>query len=198
MDPPDILFWCCSRQWCWCYLNWKWPGAVCVEFSSARQWGDTAILPIFSDIDVNFCFHEEYFPPTTFFISYQYRGTNIWVFKMRQNWNFCFDGKSVTTTKNNWTCARGESFCVAKKTKGSCSSKFQRMTLSQNALVLHTTHQPAKPVETNNTSHVFVAERIKPKPLNKNNPLNVEAAKNKANVPHSELKGSAPAHSVRI
>ena len=64
--------------------------------------------------------------------------------------------------------------------------------------VLHITHQPAKPVETNNTSHVFVAERIKPKPLNKNNPLNVEAAKNKANVPHSELKGSAPAHSVRI
>ena len=40
----------------------------------------------------------------------------------------------------------------------------------------------AKPVETNNISHVFAAELIKAKPLNKNNPLNVEAAKNKANV----------------
>ena len=56
------------------------------------------------------------------------------------------------------------------------------MTLTQNALVLHTTHQPAKPVETINTSHVFAAETIKTKLLNKNSPLNVEAAKNKANV----------------
>ena len=40
----------------------------------------------------------------------------------------------------------------------------------------------AKPVETNNISHVFAAELIKAKPLNKNNPLNVEVAKNKANV----------------
>ena len=56
------------------------------------------------------------------------------------------------------------------------------MTLTQNALVLRTTHQPAKPVETINTSHVFVAETIKIKLLNKNSPLNVEAAKNKANV----------------
>ena len=53
--------------------------------------------------------------------------------------------------------------------------KFQLMNLTQNALVLHTTHQPAKPVETNNTSHVFAAETIKAKPLNKNNPVNVEA-----------------------
>ena len=116
------------------------------------------------------------------------------------------------------------------------------MTLTQNALVLHTTHQPAKPVETINTSHVFAAETIKTKLLNKNSPLNVEAAKNKANVktkfiwfwsskttclsifkwsvnwvakylthrnllnfltfkvdkPHGELKGCAPAQSVRI
>ena len=56
------------------------------------------------------------------------------------------------------------------------------MTLTQNALVLRTTHQPAKPVETINTSHVFAAETIKTKLLNKNSPLNVEAAKNKANV----------------
>ena len=60
--------------------------------------------------------------------------------------------------------------------------KFQLMTLTQNALVLHTTHQPAKPVETINTSHVFAAETIKTKLLNKNSPLNVEAAKNKVNV----------------
>ena len=116
------------------------------------------------------------------------------------------------------------------------------MTLTQNALVLHTTHQPAKPVETINTSHVFAAETIKTKLLNKNSPLNVEAAKNKANVktkfiwfwsskttclsifkwtvnwvakyfdtsispkfphfkvdkPHGELKGGAPAQSVKI
>ena len=45
------------------------------------------------------------------------------------------------------------------------------MTLTQNALVLHTTHQPAKPVETNNTSHVFAAETIKAKLLNINNLL---------------------------
>ena len=51
------------------------------------------------------------------------------------------------------------------------------MTLTQNALVLHTTHQPAKPVETNNTSHVFAARTIKAKPLNKNNPFNVKASK---------------------
>ena len=60
--------------------------------------------------------------------------------------------------------------------------KFQLMNLTQNAMVLHTTHQPAKPVETINTSHVFAAEKIKTKLLNKNSPLNVEAAKNKANV----------------
>ena len=41
--------------------------------------------------------------------------------------------------------------------------------------VLHTTHQPAKPVETNNTSHVFAAETIKAKLLNINNPVIVEA-----------------------
>ena len=87
-----------------------------------------AILPIFSDIDVDFCFHVEYFPPTIFFISYQYRSTNIWVCKLRQMCNFCCDGKSVTTTKNNWTCARWESFCVAKKTKGSCSVFIQVST----------------------------------------------------------------------
>ena len=125
-----------------------------------------------SAIDVDFCFHVEYFLPTIFFISYQYKSTNNWVCTMRQMWNFCCDGKSVTTTMNNWTCARWES----------CWSKFQPMTLPQNALVLHTTHQPAKPVETINTSHVFAAETIKTKLLNKNSPLNVEAAKNKANV----------------
>ena len=47
---------------------------------------------------------------------------------------------------------------------------------------LRTTQQPAKPVETINTSHVFAAETIKTKLHNKNSPLNVEAAKNKANV----------------
>ena len=155
MDPPDILFWCCSRQWWWCCLNWKRPGAVSVEFSMARQWGNTAILPIFSDIDVNFCFHEEYFPPTTFFISYQYRGTNIWVFKMRQNWNFCFDGKSVTTTMNNWTCARWDSFCVAKKTRGAPSFNswlwpkthwFHTQFISQPSLLTQTTlHNSLQP-----------------------------------------------------
>ena len=128
MDPPDILFRCCSRHWCWCYLNRKRPGAVGVEFSLARQWGNTAILPIFSDIDVDFCFHVVYFPPTIFFITYQYKSTNNWVCKMRQMWNFCGDGKSVTTTMNNWTCARWESFCVAKKTKGSCSVFIQVST----------------------------------------------------------------------
>ena len=76
MDPPDILFWCCSRQWWWCCLNWKRPGAVSVEFSMARQWGDTAILSIFSDIDMDFSFNVEYFPPTIFFITYQYKSTN--------------------------------------------------------------------------------------------------------------------------
>ena len=91
-------------------------------------WGITAILFIFSDIDVDFCFHVVYFPPTIFFITYQYKSTNNWVCKMRQMWNFCGDGKSVTTTMNNWTCARWESFCVAKKTKGSCSVFIQVST----------------------------------------------------------------------
>ena len=68
-----------------------------------------------------------------------------------------------------------QSFCEAKIIKVCRSSKFQLMTLTQNALVLHTTHQPAKPVETINTSHIFAAETMKAKPLNKNNPVNVEA-----------------------
>ena len=86
MDPPDILFWCCSRQWWWCCLNWKRPGAVSVEFSMARQLSDTAILSIFSDIDMDFSFNVEYFPPTIFFITYQYKSTNNWICKMRQMW----------------------------------------------------------------------------------------------------------------
>ena len=44
-----------------------------VEFSMARQWGDTAILSIFSDIDMDFSFNVEYFPPPIFFITYQYK-----------------------------------------------------------------------------------------------------------------------------
>ena len=51
-----------------------------------------------------------------------------------------------------WTIkpARGwKAFAWQRKQRGAvqCSSKFQLMTLTQNALVLHTTHQPAKPVE---------------------------------------------------
>ena len=68
-----------------------------------------------------------------------------------------------------------QSFCEAKIIEGCRSSKFQLMTLTYNAFVLRTTHQPEKPVETNNSSHVFAAETIKAKPLNKNNPVNVEA-----------------------
>ena len=68
-----------------------------------------------------------------------------------------------------------QSFCEAKMIKGCRSSKFQLMTLTHNAFVLRTTHQPAKPLETNNTSHVFAAETIKAKLLNINNPVNVEA-----------------------
>ena len=68
-----------------------------------------------------------------------------------------------------------QSFCEAKIIEGCRSSKFQLMTLTHNAFVLRTTHQPEKPVETNNSSHVFAAETIKAKPLNKNNPVNVEA-----------------------
>ena len=68
-----------------------------------------------------------------------------------------------------------QSFCEAKMIMGCRSSKFQLMTLTHNAFVLRTTHQPAKPVETNNTSHVFAAETIKAKLLNINNPVNVEA-----------------------
>ena len=49
------------------------------------------------------------------------------------------------------------------------------MTLTHNAFVLRTTHQLAKPVETNNTLHVFAAETLKAQPLNKNKPVNVEA-----------------------
>ena len=64
-----------------------------------------------------------------------------------------------------------QSFCEAKMIKGCRSSKFQLMTLTHNAFVLRTTHQPAKPVETNNTSHVFAAETIKAKLLNINNLL---------------------------
>ena len=125
-----------------------------VEFSMARQWSDTAILSIFSDIDVDFCFHVEYFPLTIFLITYQYKSSNNWVYKMWQMWNFCGNGKSVTMKMNNWICARWEA-------KGSCSSKLQLMTLTKNALVLHITHQPAKPVDTNNTSQFFAAEPIK-------------------------------------
>ena len=64
-----------------------------------------------------------------------------------------------------------QSFCEAKMLKGCRSSKFQLMTLTHNSFVLRTTHQPAKPVETNNTSHVFAAETIKAKLLNINNLL---------------------------
>ena len=76
--------------------------------------------------------------------------------------------------------AHGDGSCKwgmgkAKIINGCRPSKFQLMTLTHNAFVLRTTHQPAKPVETNNTSHVFAAETIKAKPLNKNNPVNVEA-----------------------
>ena len=42
----------------------------------ARQLSDTAILSIFSDIDMDFSFNVEYFPPTIFFITYQYKSTN--------------------------------------------------------------------------------------------------------------------------
>ena len=129
MDPPDILFWCCSRQWWWCCLNWKRPGAVSVEFSMARQWGNTAILSIFSDIDMDFSFNVEYFPPTIFFITnIKAQIICICICKMRQMWNLLWWGKSVTTTMNNKTCARLESFCVAKKTKGSCSVFIQVST----------------------------------------------------------------------
>ena len=73
MDPPDILFWCCSRQ-LWC-LNWKRPGAVSVEFSMARQWGDTAILSIFFWYWYGFLFQCRVFPAYNF-LHYQYKSTN--------------------------------------------------------------------------------------------------------------------------
>ena len=87
MDLPDILFRCCSWQWWWCCLSWKRPGAVGVEFSIARQWGDTVILSISSGIDMVFCFNVEYFLPTIFFIIYQYKSRINWVCKMQQMWN---------------------------------------------------------------------------------------------------------------
>ena len=68
-----------------------------------------------------------------------------------------------------------QSFCEAKIIKGCGSSNFQLMTLTHHSFVLRTNHQPAKPVEANNTSHVFAAETIKAKLLNINNPVNVEA-----------------------
>ena len=63
-----------------------------------------ATLPFylfFSDIDMDFSFNVEYFPPTIFFITYQYKSTNNWICKMRQMLNFCGNGKSVTRTMNN-------------------------------------------------------------------------------------------------
>ena len=79
---------------------------------------------------MDFSFNVEYFPPPIFFITYQYKSTNNWICicKMRQMWNLLWWGKSVTTTMNNKTCARLESFCVAKKTKGSCSVFIQVST----------------------------------------------------------------------
>ena len=75
MDPPDILLWCCSRQWWWYCLNWKRPGAVGVEFSMARQWGDTAILSIFFWYWYGFLFQCRVFPAYNF-LHYQYKSTN--------------------------------------------------------------------------------------------------------------------------
>ena len=36
---------------------------------------------------MDFSFNVEYFPPTIFFITYQYKSTNNWICKMRQMWN---------------------------------------------------------------------------------------------------------------
>ena len=46
------------------------PGAGCI-MEQQSQWGDFAILSIFLEIDVDFCFDEEYFLPTIFFIDGQ-------------------------------------------------------------------------------------------------------------------------------
>ena len=50
--------------------DWKCtlPGALKVGCIMAFHYGDSAILFIFPDIDVHFCFNVVYFPPSTFFI----------------------------------------------------------------------------------------------------------------------------------
>ena len=45
-------------------------GVGCI-MAQQSQWGDFAILSIFPEIDVDFCFDEEYFLPTIFFIDGQ-------------------------------------------------------------------------------------------------------------------------------
>ena len=165
MDPPDILFWCCSRQ-LWC-LNWKRPGAVSVEFSMARQWGDTAILSIVFWYWYGFLFQCRVFPAYNF-LHYQYKSTNNLHLRLQDAADVePFVVRKVSDHNNEQLNLRE----VGKLLRGNENKgelfmfKFQLMNLTQNALVLHTTHQPAKPVETINTSHVSAAEQSRPSSL---------------------------------
>ena len=127
MDPPDILFWCCSRQ-LWC-LNWKRPGAVSVEFSMARQWGDTAILSIFFWYWYGFLFQCRVFPAYNF-LHYQYKSTNNLHLHLQDAADVePFVVRKVSDHNNEQLNLREVGkLCVAKKTKGSCSVFIQVST----------------------------------------------------------------------
>ena len=73
------VFLCCSRQWYWCFLNWKWPIVYLAERRELgalwRNRASEATLPFylfFLKLMWIFCFNEEYFLPTFFFIDGQW------------------------------------------------------------------------------------------------------------------------------
>ena len=92
-----------------------------------------ATLPFylfFSDIDMDFSFNVEYFPPPIFFITYQYKSTNNLHLHLQDAADVePFVVRKVSDHNNEQLNLREVGkLCVAKKTKGSCSVFIQVST----------------------------------------------------------------------